>query len=61
MAGPTSENTWTWLETVKDYEVWHRPVAGGHVYQVTKCGDPPPKIYAGYANKHALLRMKGIL
>ena len=56
---PTSN--WEWLETIGRYEVWRRPIAGTYVYQVTKDSADPPTVYAGYANKNALLRMKGLI
>lgn len=60
MAIPTS-STWQWVETVGDYHVWRRLAVPAYVYQVSKVGDPPPTTYAGYANKNALLRLKGVI
>ncbi|MCP4342895.1 MAG: hypothetical protein GY799_29435 [Desulfobulbaceae bacterium] len=57
----TSEHAWKWVESVEGYEVWRRQTTGTHIYQVTKYGEGPPTIYAGYANKNALLRMKGLI
>lgn len=53
---------WEWVESVDGYEVWRRETGScAYCYQITKHGDPKPSCYAGYANKHALLRLKGLL
>lgn len=60
MAIQTTE--WEWEESVGGYEVWRRLTgSGAYCYQLTKHGEGKPTCYAGYANKSALLRMKGLI
>lgn len=65
MAGQIFE--WEWVESVGnykvgDYEVWRRLTgSGSYCYQLTGYGEDKPTYYAGYADKNALLRMKGLI